>query len=164
MVIPYCWADELYPHTYRLRRDHPELRAGQDGQFKPEAKYLAPLGDGNRLYIPPGLTLEQLQDVEIPIVIVEGEKKALALWRLANHEKESQRFIPIAISGVWNWRGKIGKTTGPNSERIDVKGPIADLNRILWNNRKVFVVFDANVHTNDSVQWSWKNFSKTKNW
>jgi hypothetical protein len=39
-------------------------------------------------------------------------KLRLALWRLANYETETPRFIPIAIPGVWNWRGIIGKTGG----------------------------------------------------
>ncbi len=75
-------------------------------------------------------------DVKIPIVIVEGEKKALALWRFANHES-TPRFIPVAIAGVWNWKGKIGKTGGPKGERLDVHGPIADLSRIEWRGRVV---------------------------
>ena len=105
------------------------------GQLKSIAKYLAPPGDGNRLYIPPGITLEQLQGIEIPLVIVEGEKKALALWRLANHETAAPRFVPIAISGVWNWRGRVGKTSGPVGERLDVHGPITDLSHIEWSKR-----------------------------
>jgi Domain of unknown function (DUF3854) len=108
----------------------------------------------------PGVTLEQLADKQIPIVLVEGEKKALALWRLANHETERPRFIPIAIAGVWNWRGRIGKTGGPNGERLDLKGPIADLSRIQWNDRRVFIVFDSNVHTNESVKWARKGIAR----
>jgi hypothetical protein len=122
--------------------------------LKASAKYLGAPGSGNRLYIPPGITAEHLADVKTPIAIVEGEKKALALWRLANHEADRPRFIPVALAGVWNWRGTIGKAGGPKGERLDVKGPIADLSRIVWTGRIVFVIFDTNVHTNDSVQWA----------
>jgi hypothetical protein len=73
----------------------------------------------------------------IALAFVEGEKKALAMWRLACHETIRPRFIPVAIAGVWNWRGTIGKTNGPIGERIDVKGPIADLSRIPWQGRPV---------------------------
>jgi len=104
--------------------------------------------------------LEQLADTQIPIVITEGEKKALALSRLALYETDQPRFIPIAISGVWNWRGTAGKTGGPKGERLDIKGPINDLNRIPWSGRRVFIVFDANVHTNDSVKWARKGLCK----
>jgi hypothetical protein len=152
ILIPYYWPGETSPHTYRLRRDNPELRQSKKGGLKPYRKYLAPVGDGNRLYIPPGVTLQLLQDVTIPVVIVEGEKKAVALWRLANFEVEKPRFIPTAIPGVWNWQGRIGKTSGPRGERLDVHGPIADLDRVNWKARKAFILFDANVHTNYSVK------------
>jgi hypothetical protein len=85
-------------------------------------------------------------------VIVEGEKKALALRRLAYHESDQPRFVPVAIPGVWSWRGIIGKTGGPNGERLEVKGAIPDLARILWERRTAFVLFDRNVHTNESVK------------
>ena len=43
---------------------------------------------------------------------------------------------------------------------MDVRGPIPDLSRIEWNERKVFIVFDANVHTNDSVKWARKGICR----
>src|SRR5450631_4635111 len=73
----------------------------------------------------------------------------LALWRLAWHETETPRFVPIAIAGVWNWRGKVGKANGPHGERVDVDGPIADLGRVAWSERRTLIVFDTNVHSND---------------
>src|SRR6185369_4682397 len=101
------------PFNYRVRRDNPDWEVGSDGKPKPEAKYLGAPKSGNRLYVPPGITTEQLRDVTIPIAITEGEKKALALSRLARHETDRPRFIPVAIAGVWNWRGVIGKGTTP---------------------------------------------------
>lgn len=160
ILIPYYWAGEPQPFNYRVRRDNPDWSYGKDGKPKPERKYLGPPKSRNRLYIPPCVTLEQLADVTIPIAIVEGEKKALALWRLANYEVATPRFIPVAIAGVWSWRGTVGKTNGPNGDRIDVGGPIADLSRIEWNGRKVFIIFDANVHTNDSVKWARKGICR----
>jgi hypothetical protein len=160
ILFSYYWPGEVSPFTYRMRRDNPEWTAGRDGKPKAERKYLAPPGDGNRLFIPIGVTPEQLADVQIPIALVEGEKKALALWRLANHETGKPRFIPVSIPGVWNWRGIIGKTGGPKGERLDVKGPISDLSRVAWNGRKVFIIFDANVHTNESVNRARKGISR----
>lgn len=159
ILIPYYWPDDPSPFSYRLRRDKTDLTL-KHGKVKKNAKYLGAPGAANRIYILPGVTAEQLADVRIPIAIVEGEKKALALWRLACHESEHPRFIPIAIAGVWNWKGTIGKTGGPNGERLDVKGPIADLSRIAWSGRQTFVVFDVNVHTNESVQWARKGLSR----
>jgi hypothetical protein len=154
MLIPYYWPGEPGPFNYRLRRDKPDFTVDKNGQPKAQRRYLGPPRGSNRIYIPPGVTLEQLNDIRLPIALVEGEKKALALWRLANFETGAPRFVPIAIAGVWNWRGIVAKATGPTGERVNLKGPIADLNRIAWKGRKVFIVFDANVHTNDSVKWA----------
>jgi hypothetical protein len=159
ILFPGYWPGEQYPHSYRIRRDNPDWTESS-GKIKAKAKYLGAPGSANRLYIPPGVTPEQLADIKIAIVIVEGEKKALALWRLAHYETKELRFIPIAISGVWNWLGKVGKTGGPKGERLDVKGPIADLDRIPWGGRRVFIVFDANVHTNESVKWARKGICR----
>jgi len=112
LLFSYYFPGELRPHTYRIRRDNPDY-AEKNGRVKASAKYLGAPGSANRLYTPPGVTLEQIADVTIPIVIVEGEKKALALWRLAHYNTDRLRFIPIAVSGVWNWRGTIGKTSAP---------------------------------------------------
>jgi len=35
-----------------------------------------------------------------------------------------------------------------------------DLGRIKWDGRKVFIIFDANVHTNDSVNWARKGIAR----
>ena len=160
MLIPYYQPGDAYPFNYRLRRDNPEWKQGKDGKPKPERKYLGPPNCGNRLYIPPGVTVKHLNDERVPLVLVEGEKKALALWRLANHDIDRPRFIPIAIAGVWNWRGITGKTGGPKGERLDVKGPITDLDRISWAGRTVFILFDADVSTNESVAWARKGLSR----
>ena len=104
LLFPCYWPGESFPFNYRIRRDHPEWEQGKDGRLKPKGKYLGPPGGANRLYIPPGVTLEQLNDPTIPIVIAEGEKKSLALWKLANYQAKKPRFIPIAVAGVWNWR------------------------------------------------------------
>jgi hypothetical protein len=160
LLFPIYRPGCAHAHSYRLRRDNPEWTQGKDGTPKPDRKYLGAPGSTNRLYFPPGVALEQLLDATLPIVIVEGEKKALALQRLACHEVETPRFIPIAISGVWNWRGTVGKTGGPRGERIDVKGPISDLSRITWAERTAFILFDANVTTNDSVKWARKGIAR----
>jgi hypothetical protein len=160
ILIPYYWPGEPGAFNYRLRRDHPDLKYDGQGNAKPDKKYLGPPKSGNRLYIPPGVTVDQLSDVSIPIALVEGEKKAIALWGLARHETDTPRFIPIAIAGVWNWRGTIGKTSGSRGERVDVKGPIADLDRVGWQGRLVYIVFDANVQSIDSVKWARMGISR----
>src|SRR6185503_7612550 len=101
-------------------------------------------------YFPPGVKPEWLQDQSLPIIVTEGEKKTLALWRLAWHEVKGDRarFLPIGLAGVWNWKGVVGKTVDARGARQDVKGVIADFDRIVWERHIVYIIFDANVATN----------------
>jgi hypothetical protein len=160
ILFPFYWPGETQIRCYRLRRDNPDWKQGKDGTLKADRKYLAEPGAGNRLYVPPGITPAQLADVVVPIVIVEGEKKSLAAQTLAYYEAEQPRFIPIAVTGVWNWLGVVGKAGGPKGERVDVKGPITDLDRIAWKGRPVFILFDANTATNDSVKFARKGLAR----
>ena len=152
LVFPYFYPGAETPHEYRLRRDSPDLEHRSDGTTKERKKYLSPPGRVNLLYFVPGTPEESLSDVNIAIALTEGEKKVLALWRLARHECRQPRFLPIGLSGVWNWRGSVGKTLGPSGERTNVKGPIADLDLVQWKGRVVYIVFDSNVATNSSVK------------
>src|ERR1700749_2116463 len=105
------------------------------------------------LYLPPGVPQSLLHDPELPVVITEGEFKTLALWRAANHGGRSRpRFLPLGVSGVYNWRGTIGKTTGPDGSRLDVKGAIPDLDWVNWDGRRVVIAYDADVVAKDLVR------------
>ena len=155
ILFPYIAPGENRVREVRLRRDNPEMER-QGDKLKEVRKYLSPPGRGNKLYFPPGTDPAWLKDTDLPIVITEGEKKTLALNRLAWHElseaSETPRFLAIGLSGVWNWKGVVGKETGANGARRDVKGPIPDLGLLDWSSREVSILFDANVKTNDSVK------------
>src|SRR5579871_3900762 len=98
-----------------------------------------------------------LEDSTIPVIVTEGEFKAIALSRLAKHQGTSPLFCPIAIAGVWNWRGTVGKTTGSNGDRRDIKGVIPDIERITWKGRRVIIAFDADSQNNAKVRVArWK--------
>jgi Domain of unknown function (DUF3854) len=151
LVFPNVWPGENSPREMRLRRDWPELEYdGTSGQSKPKNRYLSPPGRGNLLYLPHGTPSEWLSDTAIPAFITEGEKKALALDEL--FEMKLLKALAIGLPGVWSFRGTIGKDTGPNGERLDVKGVIPDVERIAWTDRTVVVVYDANVKSNPSVR------------
>jgi len=154
IAIPYFFPGTSEVREYRLRRDHPDMEIDGNGRVKPKQKYLSPPGRGNMLYFPPGMTDTQLREVPLPLIITEGEFKTLALWRLANWNSERPRFLPVGISGVYNWRGTIGKTNGPDGERLDVKGPIPDLERIAWEGRKVIIAYDADSSQKDLVRFA----------
>ena len=90
----------------------------------------------------------------MPIAITEGAKKTIALHRLSWYEVSDaapSRFLPVGLAGVWSFRGVVGKTEGPDGSRRDEKGPIPDLDHLSWERRRVFIVYDVNVHTNSKV-------------
>jgi putative DNA primase/helicase len=152
IIFPNRWPGETSVREYRLRRDNPEVEELSDGTQKVKRKYLSPPGARNLLYFAPDTPPNALHNIELPVLITEGEKKTLALSRLALLDvSNAARFLPIGIPGVWNWRGKVGKTTNEIGSRCDVVGPIPDLDRLSWQDRSVIIVFDANVNTNPSV-------------
>jgi len=87
-----------------LRRDKPYFET-VDGKVKEKAKYLVAPGSPQRLYFPPWVSPAMLSGTSLPILIVEGEKKALAVSRLGWHglseAAEKPRFMPIGLRGVY---------------------------------------------------------------
>lgn len=154
IIFPYIWPGENHVRECWLRRDRPEIQYDGEGFPKEKNKYLGPPGRGNLLYVTPGTEAKLLNDVQVPVAITEGAKKAISLHRLSWYglrDKGTPRFLPLGLAGVWNWTGIIGKTPGPDGSRRDVKGVISDVERISWMGRKVYVVYDSNVATNPSV-------------
>jgi Domain of unknown function (DUF3854) len=156
LLIPYSLPGETSPREYALRRDTPDIEYDAAGNPKEKRKYLFPPGRGNILYFCPSTTSAQLADNSLPILFVEGVKKALAAhqvaWDAVGDSAANPLVLTLAISGVWNWRGTIGKQTSSDGKPQLLKGPIADLDRIEWRGRKVIVAFDKNVDTHEHVQ------------
>jgi len=152
IAIPYFMPGSTRVRDYRLRRDQPDLERDSTGQLKTKQKYLSPPGRGNMLYIPPGVDPGLLKNAAASLILTEGEFKTLALWRLANWSSERPRFVPVGISGVFSWRGTVGKANGPTGERLNIKGPITDLDWINWSGRRVVIAFDSDVKTKESVR------------
>src|SRR5215212_5140591 len=91
-------------------------------------------GPGNVLYVHP----EQrhlIDDVSVPVVFVEGIKKALSIITAAR--AAGVEVLVVAISGVWNWLSD-GK-------------PISDMLGIPVEGREVYVCFDSDVFSNPDV-------------
>lgn len=151
LIFPYVWPGEAKARDYRLRRDSPELVHKSDGTTKERQKYLSAPGRSNLLYFPCGVEPSLLNDSRIPVIIIEGEKKALALQRLARWNSSEPGFLSVGLSGVWNWRGTVGKEPGPNGADRAVKGPIPDLARISWKKRKAVIIFDSDAKRNLAV-------------
>jgi hypothetical protein len=152
ILISYFRPGSDHVREYRLRRDQPDLEYDSDGNLKPRQKYLSPPGRPNMLYLVPAINRLLLQETSLPIVITEGKFKTLALSRLANYGSPPQpRFLPFGVSGVYNWRGAIGKNVGPDGSRLDVKRPIPDLDWIVWTGRRVVIAYDADAVTKELV-------------
>jgi hypothetical protein len=147
IIIPYFNPLNGWLRDYRLRRDHPEIELDNRGGRKECHRYLAPPGKGNMLYVPVGVDPELLQTPELPLVITEGEFKTIALWRAAWHavgeSSDRPSYLPIGLSGVYNWRTRTPKTVDAEGHRVDAPGPIADLLWIAWPGRLVIILFDS---------------------
>jgi hypothetical protein len=164
LLIPNISPGESSPRGYRIRRDRPEIEVKSDGIHKEKNKYLSARGDRNQLYYVPGTDQSWLADSTLPIVLTEGEFKASALFRLARHgitkSDTRPRFLACAVSGVWNWTGKRGKSVGPRGETRDEVGPIPDLDRISWTDRRVVLFFDSDVLTIEKVRSARNQFAR----
>src|SRR5439155_11712935 len=140
--------------TARLRRDRPEV----DSEGKPQNKYICPHGDNRHLYFPPGAE-ELIKDAAVPLVFVEAEKSALALTAIAR--RQGQRLLAIGTGGCWGWRGKTGIEPGPNGNREETRGPLADFGILALKGRRVLIAFDANAATNPKVREARRAFAET---
>jgi hypothetical protein len=138
IVFTYRLPEDENPRDYRIRRDNPPT----DSKGKIKDKYLASVGAKPKFYFPSGVTLEMLRDVELPIIITEGEKKGLALWRVATDDlSSSPRFLPLALQGVNNWI----------EHHKNEKREMGDFHLITWTDRKVTILFDADKFENYQV-------------
>jgi hypothetical protein len=122
-------------------------------------KYLAPPKAGNHVYLPPGLPQGWLSDTNVPIVITEGEKKALA---------GVQAGIPtIGVGGVDSWRTRTFRIpvtsvirdndalivkVGEDGARELESSVAPELLDIVWHDRRVIIVYDSDTITNPEVQ------------
>jgi P4 family phage/plasmid primase-like protien len=122
MVIPYPDPSGVIDH-YRIRPD-------DQRDFQDPAKYRTAPGATNRLYLPAPVW-EVADDSTADLVIVEGEKKALAGLQCG--------FNAIGVAGVYGWRCK-------------EHGTIPDLDRLKWRDRNLTIAFDSDMHTNPQVR------------
>lgn len=146
-----------------LRLDEPDKET-KNGKQKEVRKYLRHHGRSNLLCFPHDITAEELDDSTIPIVVCEGIKKLIALTWLSKFglaPGEKRRFIPIAISGVWNWRAIVGKAIDANGRRRAVKGLLTGFGNINLKHRVFTILFDNDIHTNYNVKIARQRFAET---
>lgn len=158
IVIPKYWPGDTNPRSYTVRRDEPDREAKSDGTTRELNKYMTEGGKPNQLYFAPGVTLADLSDNKTPAIILEGQFKVLAFEQY--RQDRGLSFLPIGLTGVYGYRGKIGKVDAPNGGKQDLYGLINDFEFITLQGRTVYVCYDTNVHTNDNVKWAEKNLVK----
>jgi hypothetical protein len=107
----------------RLKPDNPRKSAKDKDR---RIKYESPLGAKCRAYIPPS-TRAALADPAVPLILTEGEKKALCA---------DQVGLPcIGLGGVWAWQ--VARPGDANGRKIGPRELIPDLDTIVWHGREV---------------------------
>jgi hypothetical protein len=118
-----------YPGCEGYERFRVWYKEGKSGP-----KYKQRYGTSNRLYIP--LTVDLKGDSTL--LIVEGEKKALALAQAG--------YQVVGVGGVWNWCERAEGYKRPKESR-----PIPDLDRVNWR-RPLTILFDSDGNENRNVR------------
>lgn len=91
------------------------------------------------LYVPSALD-KFMGDKEIPLLIIEGEFKAIVTDYVANRGLQKPVIIPLAIGGVWSWQSKKTGMDMLPALRSIVRGQI------------VYIAFDMDNPVNPQVQ------------
>lgn len=95
------------------------------------ARYGQPVGTGVQVYFPPLIAWDVVaQDASIPVVITEGEAKAITAC--------INGFTCFALGGVYNFTGADGQL-------------LAVLDAIVWEGRQAIIIFDSDAATNPDV-------------
>jgi hypothetical protein len=128
--------------SYSFRPDAPDPK-------NPGRKYEQPCkalgGPGNVLSVPAGQR-HLIGDLGVPVIYVEGIKKALSIISAAR--RAGVEVLVAAISGVWNF--------------LSDGEPISDLLEIPVEGREVGIVFDSDFLTNPGVQGAGMRLAETE--
>lgn len=136
LILPYRHHDGSLNGYCRLKPDNP--RNDAEGN---RVKYEAPRGKPPRAYFPPE-TIGALSDCSVPLLITEGEKKALAA--------DQAGFPCVGISGVYSWCKK--RRRDENNKPDGPKELIDDLAAIPLDRRRVYIAFDSDLAFKPNVQ------------
>lgn len=136
LVIPYLDVngEHLSPPFARIRylADPPSKNGNPFKAPKPQ-RYAQPPGSGVHAYFPHGTRVDwaEVQAAhDRPLVIVEGEKKALAA--------SLQGFATVGLGGVYNFLA-----TGELLPELDA---------FVWKGRPVYICFDSDAAHNPQIQ------------
>jgi putative DNA primase/helicase len=127
----------------RFKPDHPRPDK-RDKEGVKKIKYESPAGTPARAYFPPNTRHVVLADPKIPLLVTEGEKKALCA---------DQHGIPtIGLGGVWSWQVKREKDEDGKSDAP--RELIPDLRAVAWAGREVVICFDWDIVDKPLIQFA----------
>jgi hypothetical protein len=126
-------------------------------------KYVQPPNSTTHAFLPKQIPASIWLDPEIPIIITEGEKKAIAAAQAG--------LVCMAIGGVDSWHTRTFKLKAPEIQRESAKSKnlvvkltdptaieelheqiVAEFLQLPWDGRKVFLCFDTEQPFNVHVQ------------
>ena len=115
-------------------------------------RYLQQAATEPALYIPKEvrLALDMQSAAELPVLITEGEKKALKAFKEGFHD--NKLWVPVGLGGVWNWTKTITVRNEKKQRDEQKKVIIRDLVDLPIQNKTVYICFDGDKKTNDNVQ------------
>jgi hypothetical protein len=145
VVIPYRSRDGSLNCYLKVRPDRPVQN--KDGNPR---KYMGPVGVPTPVFLPPGITDAVLDNTTVPLIVVEGEFKAL--------KAVQEKFPCVAIGGVDMWSAPRPK--GEDGRRVGPKVLGNGLEKIAWKGRRTFIVFDSDKNTNPRVLRAERDFAK----
>jgi len=137
LAFPFLNRDGKPTGYVRLKPDRPRTVNGK------LVKYESPVGVPNRAYVPPSVG-PVLDDPTKPLLITEGEKKALAATQYGHP--------CLGLVGVYGWQQK--RDRDPEGRSIGPRELIPDLAAVAWAGRRVTIVYDSDAATNPNVRWA----------
>lgn len=102
-------------------------------------KYGQRRGTQPALYYPPTLPSGWQKNPSLPLLITEGEFKAIAVDMIVNYDRPAT-IVPCAVGGVFSWQSK--------KKGVDL---IPSMAEIAWAGRMVYIAFDSDLATNPMV-------------
>jgi putative DNA primase/helicase len=141
LAIPYCDVHGE-PITFANRNGEtvPYCRVKPENPNSRDRKYEAPLGQSSHIYISPS-TREAILAPDSPLMVIEGEKKALCA--------SIHGYPCIGLPGVWMWAAP---QTEAEKKAKKPKEPRPELAAIAWEGRRVYIAFDSDLEQNRQVR------------
>lgn len=104
---------------------------------KSKMKYSQARASGSHIYLPPTVNWKTVaQDVDIPIIITEGEFKAWSITKVI--DRDNLLYAALGLAGVTSWTDKDGLHLHKDLMKIAWKRKTSFSDK----SRKVYIVFD----------------------